>query len=204
MTNAGFTSLDQYRDLESINLYHQRVDEAKVMSSEDMLAGLKKMSRDNARTPMQWDDSKYAGFTAEYAPTEPWISVNENCKTINAAAQVKDFKSVFAFYKKLIDLRHNNLIVAAGEWNLVDIDSEEVYAYTRTIREADGFTHTLLIGVNMTSNSVKLPPQMANLVHIGAGAGGVILSNYDESETTASLVIGKLSPWEAFVYQVRE
>jgi oligo-1,6-glucosidase len=76
MTNAGFTRLDQYRDLESINLYHQRVEEAQVQDSASMLHGMAVMSRDNARTPMQWDSTTYAGFTASYAPKEPWISVN--------------------------------------------------------------------------------------------------------------------------------
>ncbi|MDD6460933.1 MAG: alpha-glucosidase [Bifidobacteriaceae bacterium] len=133
MTNAGFTRLDQYRDLESINMYHQRVDEAKVESADDMMAGLAAQSRDNARTPMQWDASKYAGFTAEYAPTEPWIGVNPNHDVINAEAQMDDPNSVFAFYQRLIELRHTNPIVAAGDWTLLDPDDEQVYDFVRSL-----------------------------------------------------------------------
>ena len=78
MTDAHFTRLDQYRDLESLNAYRQRVEEAKVQSPESMMAGIAARGRDNARTPMQWDGSGYAGFTAPDAATEPWISVNPN------------------------------------------------------------------------------------------------------------------------------
>ena len=87
MTDAHFTRLDQYRDLESLNAYRQRVEEAKVQSPESMLAGIAARGRDNSRTPMQWDGSVYAGFTAPDAAKEPWISVNPNHAAINAAGE---------------------------------------------------------------------------------------------------------------------
>ena len=208
MTNAGFTRLGQYRDLESINMYHQRVDEAEVSTGGEMLAGLAAMSRDNSRTPMQWDSTGYAGFTAEYAPTEPWISVNPNKDTVNAHDEIRDPDSVYSFYKELIRLRHDNVLVSAGKWDLLDADDEQVYAFTRSlpadesrgIPEADG--HQLLVAVNVSSQPAKVPPQTAALINGRAGAGQVLVSTYRPEETVASLLIGRLSPWEAFVYQL--
>lgn len=112
---AHFTRLDQYRDLESLNAYHQRVEEAKVQSAESMMAGIAARGRDNARTPMQWDGSAYAGFTAPDAAVEPWISVNRNHTQINAAGEFDDPDSVYTFYKRLIAIRHENALVAAGD-----------------------------------------------------------------------------------------
>lgn len=116
MTNAHFTKLEQYRDLEALNGYRQRVEEAKCQSSESMMAALALIGRDNARTPMQWDASKYAGFTAPDAPVEPWISVNPNHVEINAAEEFDDPDSVYTFYKKLIAMRHNSATISTGEW----------------------------------------------------------------------------------------
>jgi oligo-1,6-glucosidase len=208
MTNAGFTSLDQYRDLESINMYHQRVEEAKVQDAASMLHGMAVMSRDNARTPMQWDSSTYAGFTASYAPKEPWISVNPNHTTINAAAEKRDQDSVLAFYRKLIALRHENPVVAAGSWHLLDKDDRQVYAFTR---ELESTQERLLIIVNLSSDHARIPEQTAQLLgidHAGmmtATLGAVdpskvVISNYPDEDTAASLLTGKLSPWEAFAY----
>ncbi|MDK9934772.1 alpha-glucosidase, partial [Bifidobacterium catenulatum] len=87
MTNAHFTELGQYRDLEAINAYRQRVEEARCQSSESMMAALALIGRDNSRTPMQWDASRYAGFTPADAATEPWIGVNPNHVEINAAEE---------------------------------------------------------------------------------------------------------------------
>mgnify|MGYP000261355120 CR=1 FL=1 len=132
MTNAHFTELGQYRDLEAINAYRQRVEEARCQSPESMMAALALIGRDNSRTPMQWDSSRYAGFTPADAATEPWIGVNPNHVEINAAEEFDDPESVYGFYKKLIAMRHDNATVATGEWNLLAADDEQVYAFTRT------------------------------------------------------------------------
>lgn len=208
MTNAGFTALEQYRDLESINLYHQRVDEAKVVTPQEMLASLAQVSRDNARTPMQWDSTKYAGFTASYAPQEPWISVNANKDAINAKQQARDDASVLAFYKALIALRHANPIVAAGEWNLLDPEDTTVYSFTRTLSEKSGNvpggeTGELLVVVNLSSRSARVPQQVAALINRQADSDQILLSNYGAEGTAASLLLGKLSAWEAFVYRLK-
>lgn len=207
MTNAGFKRLDQYRDLESINLYHQRVDEAHVSTPAKMLDSLEKVSRDNARTPMQWDDTKYAGFTAPYAPTEPWIEVNPNKDVINAKAQERDDTSVLAFYGRLIELRHTNPVMSAGLWDLLDRNDETVYSYTRTL--VANFQESpsqplgqLLIIVNLSSQSAVIPPETAALLNGQADSDRVLLTTYTPEESASSLLLGKLSPWEALIYQL--
>ncbi len=147
MTDVHFTRLDQYRDLESLNAYHQRVEEAEVQSAESMMAGIAARGRDNARTPMQWDGSAYAGFTAPDAAVEPWISVNRNHTQINAAGEFDDPDSVYTFYKRLIAIRHENALVAAGDWQLIDADDQYVYAFTRTLGG-----EKLLVAVNLSAD----------------------------------------------------
>ncbi|MCI1901771.1 MAG: alpha-glucosidase [Bifidobacteriaceae bacterium] len=206
MTNAGFTELSQYRDLESINLYHQRVDEAHISTPAEMLNSLAHVSRDNARTPMQWDASTYAGFTAPYAPREPWISVNPNKDVINAKAQQRDPDSVFNFVKKLIDLRHTNITLTAGLWDLLDPEDPFVYSFRRSLDEdndLDTPDDEILVAVNISSHSSRLPEQTAALINGQGDSDSVLLSNYDASSTAASLMLGKLSPWEAFIYRLK-
>ncbi|MFT8705394.1 alpha-glucosidase [Bifidobacterium aquikefiricola] len=221
MTNAGFTRLDQYRDIESLDLYRQRVVEAKVQSSESMLHAMGVMSRDNARTPMQWDSTTYAGFTASYAPTEPWISVNPNHDVINAQRENKDDDSVLAFYRRLIELRHTNVLVAAGEWHLLDADDPHVYAFTRSLPGDEGSDRygeshdngELLVVVNLSSHSTRVPDMTARRLGVdrssaeisslgGIDSNRVLLSTYPAENTAASLLTGSLSPWEAFVYRL--
>ena len=197
MTDAHFTRLDQYRDLESLNAYRQRVEEAKVQSSESMMAGLAARSRDNARTPMQWDGSGYAGFTAPDAATEPWISVNPNHAEINAAGEFDDPDSVYSFYKQLVALRHNSPVVAAGDWRLIDAADPHVYAFTR---ELDA--EKLLVVVNMSSRTVDLPREAAELTAVGIAEPNVVISTYDAPHTVASLANRELDPWEAAVIQL--
>ena len=197
MTDAHFTRLDQYRDLESLNAYRQRVEEAKVQSSESMMAGLAARSRDNARTPMQWDGSGYAGFTAPDAATEPWISVNPNHAEINAAGEFDDPDSVYSFYKQLVALRHNSPVVAAGDWHLLDADDAHVYAFTRTLGD-----EKLLVVVNMSGRTVDLPRETAELAAAGITESNVVISTYDASHAVASLANRELDPWEAAVIQL--
>ena len=125
MTNAGYTSLDQYRDVESINHYH--ILRARGLHEDSVYDILRVHSRDNSRTPMQWDASKNGGFTT----TEPWLSVNPNHTRINAAAQVDDPNSVFAHYQKLIALRKQYDVIAYGDFAPLDETHPSVLAYTR-------------------------------------------------------------------------
>ncbi len=210
MTNAGFTELSQYRDLESINMYHQLVDEAKVQTKESMLHAIALMGRDNARTPMQWDGSRFAGFTAPDAPKEPWIGVNPNHVDINAAAEFDDPDSVYAFYRRLIALRHSSAVVAAGTWDAIDTSDEAVYAFTRTLKRQSSGLAQLIVVANLTSRTVDIPDQSRALLRRAAGGGehtasgeresaDILISTLSDAQTDASIHDGILMPWEAFV-----
>lgn len=127
MTNAGFTSLDQYRDVESINHYH--ILRARGLHEDSVYDILRVHSRDNSRTPMQWNASENGGFTT----AEPWLSVNPNHTRINVAAQVNDPHSVFAHYQKLIALRKQYDVIAYGDFAPLDETHPSVLAYTRRL-----------------------------------------------------------------------
>ena len=146
---------------------------------------------------MQWDGSGYAGFTAPDAATEPWISVNPNHAEINAAGEFDDPDSVYSFYKQLVALRHNSPVVAAGDWRLIDAADPHVYAFTR---ELDA--EKLLVVVNMSSRTVDLPREAAELTAVGIAEPNVVISTYDAPHTVASLANRELDPWEAAVIQL--
>ena len=126
MTNAGFTDLRQYRDVESLN--HFQILRDKGMSEESAYHILKVHSRDNARTPMQWDSSQNGGFTRG----TPWIGVNPNYQTINAAAQTGDPDSIFSYYKSLIRLRKEYGVISQGDFTPLDPQHPCVLAYRRS------------------------------------------------------------------------
>ena len=145
MTNCPFNTLDNFRDLESINAFHELTEQGK-MTEEDMMAAIGYKGRDNARTPMQWDDSAYAGFST----ANPWIMVNPNYTKINARDQVNREDSVFKYYQKLIKLRHESELIVYGTYDLILDDDKDIYAYIRTLGDEKliGLTcrrcHTLL------------------------------------------------------------
>lgn len=130
MTNYPFRSLQDFRDIESINAYHDWC-ESGMLSHDVFWPCLVRKSRDNARTPMQWDDTEYAGFTEG----TPWISVNPNYKEINARAETANLNSVFHYYKKLIALRKQNPIIVYGKYELLMPEDTNLYVYTRTLDE---------------------------------------------------------------------
>ena len=167
MTNAHFTRLEQYRDLEALNMFKQRVEEAHIQSAESMMDALAKRGRDNSRTPMQWNASKYAGFMPFNVQlvnnADPWISVNPNYVDINAAEQMEDSDSVYAFYKYLIALRHSEPIVSAGSWNLVDADDECVYAFVRELKsDCEKQEDFVVDSVDSSADSASDPTDFAS------------------------------------------
>ena len=176
MTNVYFDKLEDYRDIESINAFHQYVDSG-IVKAEDMMRYLKEISRDNARTPMQWDDSKNAGFT----DGTPWINVNPNYKEINAKAAVADPNSVFHYYQELIKLRHTLPIIVYGKFQGLLDDSETIYAYERHL---DG--QVLTVACNFTD-------QEQDCTLFDDLAGEELISNYKTHKA------GKLQPYEARV-----
>ena len=128
MTNAYFDKLEDYRDIESINFFTE-LTEAGIMTPEYMMKCLMLRSRDNARTPMQWNDSAQGGFTSG----EPWIRINSNYKEINAAQQLGDPASVFHYYQKLIRLRKEKDIIVYGDFEALCRDDDKIFAYTRKL-----------------------------------------------------------------------
>ncbi|MBP2629022.1 MAG: malL1 [Firmicutes bacterium] len=144
MTNIPFTSIEQYRDIESHNAWRDLVENGDF-TPEYMLKCLNFKSRDNARTPMQWDDSNFAGFS----DCEPWIQVNSNYQKINAASQVNDPDSIFSYYKKLIQLRKEHKIIVYGKYQLIMEESEAVFAYIRFYKN-----EKLLVLCNFTDKDV--------------------------------------------------
>ena len=141
--------------------------------------------------------TKYAGFTAADAATEPWIGVNPNHVEINAAEEFDNPDSVYGFYKKLIAMRHGNATVATGEWNLVAADSEQVYSFTRT-----GGDDTILVMVNLTGRTARVPAEVARLLGNGVSESQVLLSTYDAVHGVKSIARGELARWEGVVIQL--
>jgi oligo-1,6-glucosidase len=180
MTNAPFTSIDDFRDIESVNHYTEAV--AAGQDPEAVLAALRFMGRDNARTPMQWDDSPHAGFTTG----TPWLAVNPNHKEINAAAAIADPDSVFHHYRRLIELRHAEPVVAHGDFTMLLPNDEHVYAFTRSF---DGVELLTLGNFTGESMPVDLP---------GWASAELVLGNYPPDGDNDDLV---LRPWEARVYR---
>jgi Glycosidases len=145
MTNAHFTELSQYEDIESLGAYHQLVDREHLVDHDTMMRYLATESRDNARTPMQWDRSNHAGFT----DGEPWLAVNPNYQTINTQDELEDPDSVFYYYQKLIQLRHDSDLIIYGDYFELDPDDDEVFAYKRRYRGK-----TLLVISNFTDRTL--------------------------------------------------
>lgn len=128
MTNTVFNSVDDFRDLESINAYRELI-ESGLFTKDDMFPKIAHKSRDNARTPMPWDASENAGFTKG----TPWLALNPNYKKINVADQLRREDSVFHYYQKLIRLRKENEIIVYGKYELLLPEDENIFAYTRTL-----------------------------------------------------------------------
>lgn len=187
MTNAFFDKIEDYRDIEALDIFKD-FTERKGFSEADTLELLRLKSRDNARTPMQWDDSEKAGFTEG----TPWISVNPNHREINAKACLEDENSVFYYYQKLIKLRHEMPIIIDGVYELLDADNEQVYTYLRR-----GKNETLVVLANFTEKTImyRLGDEWKEK------EGRLLLSNYETAPETFSGEI-TLEPYGAYVYHI--
>lgn len=178
MTNTVFNSVDDFRDLESVNAYRELV-ESGLYTDGDMFPKIAHKSRDNARTPMQWDASENAGFTTG----TPWIAVNPNYKKINVTDQLKREDSVFHYYQKLIRLRKENEIIVYGNYELLLPEDENIFAYTRTLDNKK-----LLVVCNFSKSEQKFD-------FSGYENAKVLISNYNRDARKD----GILKPYEATV-----
>ncbi len=187
MTNFPFEKMGQCRDIEIINAHKELVESGKL-SEEKFMAGVAAKGRDNARTPMQWDEGHEGGFTTG----TPWIAVNPNYKTINAAAELKDENSVFHYYKKLINLRRDSKwsdIIVYGHYELLDKNNEQVFSYTRTLNDKK-----LLVVCNLTDKTVNYI-----VGDNGLFAKECVISNYEKAQLSKEMT---LKPWFAGVWEI--
>ncbi|MCW5882128.1 MAG: alpha-glucosidase [Anaerolineae bacterium] len=187
MTNVAFISIDDYRDIETVNMYHELVVE-QGMDPLALLPVIHAKSRDNARTPFQWDDSAQAGFTTG----TPWIKVNPNYPAINARQALADPNSIFYYYQKLIRLRRENPVMVYGSYDLLLDDHPEIYAFTRTL-DSD----RLLVILNFGQGT----PEFALPTDISYGAAALLISNYAVAPTEDIRHL-TLRPYEARVYRL--
>lgn len=184
MTNCPVSDVSEINDIESINMYNERLAEG--YAKEDILHSINAKGRDNARTPMQWDASPNAGFTNG----TPWLHVNPNYTKINVSANLADDNSVFYTYQQLIQFRKENSIVVWGEFDLVLPDHPQVFAYTRTYEGKQ-----LLVVTNMSEAEVNL-----SLVKVTTDLSPII-SNYKQEKYDLSEL--NLRPYEAFAVWVK-
>ncbi|MEC3245178.1 alpha,alpha-phosphotrehalase [Bacillus cereus] len=186
MTNPKFESIEQYRDVESLNIYHIKLKEG--LSKEEIIGILKQKSRDNSRTPMQWNEEMNSGFTT----STPWISAAENFKEINVEKALEDKESVFYHYKKLIELRKTYDVITEGEYAILDKNDPKIWAYTRTTE-----SEVLLVINNFYGEEITY--SVPAHVQLDGMKQEVLLSNYkDASKDIAKL---NLRPYESIVYR---
>lgn len=146
MTNPKF-NLDDYEDIELKTNYHKLVEQETTISADDFLNAARKISRDNARTPMQWDSSDNGGFTQG----SPWFKVNPNYRELNVSKDISSNKSVFKYYQSLIKLRHDNLIFKDGSFELLLPEDKNIFAYIRKLGN-----EKLLVVANLSNSSREI------------------------------------------------
>jgi oligo-1,6-glucosidase len=188
MTNVKFASIADYRDIETRNMYRELVEE-QGLQPEVVMELIHARSRDNARTPMQWDDSAHAGFTTG----TPWIQANPNYREINVKQALADPHSIFYYYQKLIRLRRENPIIVYGTYDLILDAHEQIYAFTRTLAD-----DRLLVMLNFSTDT----PRFDLPGDISYADKELLISNYDAdpAEDPRRLT---LRPYEARVYRLR-
>ncbi|MBJ7984946.1 alpha,alpha-phosphotrehalase [Bacillus cereus] len=186
MTNPNFHSIEQYRDVESLNIYDIKQEEG--LSKEEIIEILKQKSRDNSRTPMQWNEEVNSGFTT----STPWISVAENFKEINVGKALEDKESVFYHYKKLIELRKKYNVITEGKYDVLDGNHPKIWAYTRTVNN-----EVLLVINNFYGEEITYSAPVN--VQLDGMKQEVLLSNYKDSSKDITNL--NLRPYESIVYR---
>lgn len=188
MTNVKFPSINDYRDIETLNMYREHhIEQGKPEAS--VMASIYSKGRDNARTPMQWDATANGGFTTG----TPWIASNPNYETINAEQALADPDSIFHYYKKLIALRKQHAIMTYGRYELILPEHDEIYAYTR---ELDGEVWLVILNFFGGQPVFGLPE------HLTHSAREIVIGNYDDVDAAQDIRSLKLRPYEARVYRL--
>lgn len=184
MTNVKFDSIYDYNDVKGINIYKEKIEQG--LSKEEALKYVWAVSRDNSRTPMQWDDSTNSGFTEG----KPWINVNENYKNINVKVQLENKNSILNFYKEMIRIRKENKTLVYGSYDLILEDDDKIYAYTRTMEN-----EKFIIIVNLSHDKVRYS------YNEELKYDNLLLTNYpvNRHENINELT---LNPYEARLYRI--
>ncbi|MDA9992799.1 alpha-glucosidase [Flavobacteriaceae bacterium] len=180
MTNIGFTKIEQYKDIAAINGYKKAASDGEDL--DHYLKKLNLLSRDNGRTPMQWDTSNNAGFSSE----TPWLPVHENHTTVNVANQQNDQNSVLNHFKKMVTFRKDNLLLVYGNYKIIQEEHQTIYAYSRTL---DDEQMTILLNFSESESSISLP----NFDH----SKEVLINNYNEFSVDKDTIT--LKPYQAVV-----
>ena len=184
MTNVRFEDINEYNDIETLNMYKDRI--SKGYSHDEIMASIYAKGRDNARTPMQWDSTENAGFTTG----NPWLAVNKNYKFINAEDCLQDKDSIFYHYKKLINIRKHNDTIIYGDYKLLLPEDKNVFAYSRKLNG-----DKIVVVCNFYNKKINLNfKEDFNNVEI-------LLSNYKDSSILMKDL--KLRPYEAIMYRVK-
>jgi trehalose-6-phosphate hydrolase len=188
MTNPNFNSIDEYRDVESLNIFNIKKNEG--MDEQEIIEILKQKSRDNSRTPVQWDSTEHAGFTSG----TPWIETARNYQEINAEKVLKDSNSIFFHYQKLIQLRKKYNVITDGDYQLISNEDDSIFAFVRTYN-----SEKLLVINNFygEQHTFVLP---ANL-HLDEVDSEMLLSNYEDSAPIGREI--SLRPYESIVYYLK-
>ncbi|MTT31768.1 alpha,alpha-phosphotrehalase [Terrilactibacillus sp. BCM23-1] len=187
MTNVRFESIDDYRDVESLNLYRENEDKGNE-SIQKALECIYAKGRDNARTPMQWNDQINAGFTEG----TPWISVNPNYKEINVEKSLNEKDSIFHYYKELIQLRKEHEVLIYGDYHLILEDDDQIYAYIRSLED-----EAILVILNFSEK----PANFVLPEDLGYTSQSLLIANKKVS-SNGKLNMFTLHPYEARVYKL--
>jgi len=180
MTNIGFTKIEQYKDIAAINGYKKAASDGEDL--DHYLKKLNLLSRDNGRTPMQWDTSNNAGFSSEI----PWLPVHENHTTVNVANQQNDQNSVLNHFKKMVTFRKDNLLLVYGNYKIIQEEHQTIYAYSRTLEDQQ---MTVLLNFSESESSIRLP-------NFDEGKE-VLINNYNEFSVDKDTIT--LKPYQAVV-----
>jgi glycosidase len=182
MTNVKFADISHYKDIETLNMYKDRL--SKGYSKEDVMESIYARGRDNARTPMQWDDGQNGGFTVGI----PWIEVNPNFTEINVKSQADDPESILSYYKRLIRMRKENDVIIYGDFQLLLPADKNIIAYIRTLK-----TTKIIVICNFTTKAVncELPPEITE------NKKELMIANYDNCVSDH-----RLRPYEARMYKI--